>query len=418
MQTSSAKATRRCPSCSSKIAAEAAICPICGQASDPIIVVVEPEHAAPAQAALPPAAPTLRGRLLNVARRLPWGVIGVVGVIGLLALGAGSILESGFGAAAPPTLTATPAPTATRQPTNTPRPTLTPPPTATRPPAATATVAPRATYVVRFGDTCGSIAADYSISVDTLTDYNDISTIGGGCFIVEGAKLLIPGYTPTVGPTPTLRPGETREPTATPQPTATLPPQLVYEVKPGDVCGIIAERFRIPVRQIIQQNKLDEDCSITIGQRLTLIFATPTPSITNTPIIAQTPTPRTGYAAPQLTAPLDGETITATEDTLTLRWLSSGLLRENEWYVVQVQPAGATLVPIFETKATSLRLATSLLGGLEQQSFAWWVQVKELVAVDPVTGARTYRDVSPPSAARRFVWRPTRGAPPTAPPTR
>ena len=190
-------------------------------------------------------------------------------------------------------------------------------------------------------------------------------------------------------------------------PTATLPPQLIYEVRPGDVCGVIAERFPITVRQIIAQNKLDEDCSISIGQKLTLNFATPTPASTATPVVARTPTPRGGYSAPSLIGPRDGEIITGTTDTVALLWLSAGILREREWYVVQVQPAGAITVPIFETKATSLKLSSDILGGLDERSFAWWVQVKELVSINPVTGARQYSDLSPPSVARRFVWRRT-----------
>lgn len=378
---------------------------MCGHESEPVIVIVEPTGRPAHPPGLPAARPGALGALARVLRGLPWGVIGVVAVIGLLAFGARTILEANPGLAAPPTRTPAPTPSAvptrpaTAVPTTTP--TFTPAPVVARTP----TVSPRATYTVRFGDTCGDIAERYGLSVRELAAYNDISLLGGGCFIVEGANLRIPAPTPTVGPTPTLRPGETPRPTDIPQPTATLPAQLVYEVRAGDVCGVIADRFRISVRQIIQQNKLDDDCTITLGQRLTLVFATPTPSVTNTPVVAQTPTPRTGYGAPLLLAPADGETYTSTAGTVNLQWLSAGILREREWYVVQIQPSGALTVPIFETKATSLRVSRDLLGGLEERSFAWWVQVKELVAVDTVSGARVYRELSPASVARRFVWK-------------
>ena len=101
---------------------------------------------------------------------------------------------------------------------------------------------------------------------------------------------------------------------------------------------------------------------------------------------------------------------------MALLWLSAGILREREWYVVQIQPAGAITVPIFETKATSLKISADILGGLDERSFAWWVQVKELVSVNPVTGARQYADLSPPSVARRFVWRRTFAPTPTPAP--
>ena len=387
------------------MAAELAICPICGHESEPVIVDIAPPLEGPAPA-LPAPRPTLARFILGVIRGLPWGVIGVVIVIGGLVLGARAVLEQGPGAfgAALPAITPTRTATSTRAPTNTPAPTVTLTPTRV-PVAPTPTVVPRATYVVRFGDTCGDIAERFSLSVRELAAYNDISLLGGGCFIVEGASLRIPAPTPTPGPSPTLRPGETPKPTDVAIPTATLPPQLVYEVRPGDVCGIIAERFPITVRQIIAQNKLDEDCSISIGQKLTLNFATPTPASTATPAVAQTPTPRGGYSAPSLIGPRDGEVITGTADTVALLWLSAGILREREWYVVQVQPAGAITVPIFETKATSLKLSSDILGGLDERSVAWWVQVRELVSVNPVTGARQYADLSPPSVARRFVWR-------------
>ena len=140
------------------------------------------------------------------------------------------------------------------------------------------------------------------------------------------------------------------------------------------------------------------------------------PSQTTTPVTARTPTPRGGYSAPSLIGPQDGEIITGTTDTVALLWLSAGILREREWYVVQIQPAGAITVPIFETKATSLKISADILGGLDERSFAWWVQVKELVSVNPVTGARQYADLSPPSVARRFECRRTFAPTPTPAP--
>ncbi|MCL4504931.1 MAG: hypothetical protein M1434_09285 [Chloroflexi bacterium] len=80
-----------------------------------------------------------------------------------------------------------------------------------------------------------------------------------------------------------------------------------------------------------------------------------------TPIVAQTPMPRVGFDAPQLLSPLDGATISQTEEVVTLQWLSVGLLKDNEWYVVQIQPSGAITVPIFETKATSIKITRAIL---------------------------------------------------------
>ncbi len=94
-----------------------------------------------------------------------------------------------------------------------------------------------------------------------------------------------------------------------------------------------------------------------------------------------------------------------TQEVVTLQWLTVGLLKENEWYVVQVQPTGAITVPIFETKATSIKLTQDILGGEFESEIVWWVQVKQLLTTDPNSGARIYNEASPMSEVRRFVWR-------------
>jgi hypothetical protein len=122
----------------------------------------------PPAPALAAPRPTFGRFIRGVIRRLPWGVIGVVIVIGGLVLGARAVLEldpSAIGVA--PTITPTRTATSTRAPTNTPAPTATTPPTAV-PVRPTPTVSPRATYVVRFGDTCGDIAEQFSLSVREL----------------------------------------------------------------------------------------------------------------------------------------------------------------------------------------------------------------------------------------------------------
>ncbi len=161
----------------------------------------------------------------------------------------------------------------------------------------------------------------------------------------------------------------------------------------------------MPVGVLISQNGLDNDCPLQIGQVLTLTFATPTPASTPTPIIAQTPTPRIGFDAPLITAPRDGAQISETEDVVTLQWLSAGLLKDDEWYVVQVQPSEAITVPVFETKATSIKLTRAIMGEYFERSFAWWVTVKQFLGINPQTSERVYNTLSAPSAVHRFVWR-------------
>jgi LysM repeat protein len=290
------------------------------------------------------------------------------------------------------TSTGTPIPPSS---TPAPEPTSAPPPP-TSPPAGPVE------YEVKPGDTCGGIARDFGIGLDEFIQYNKLDD---NCFIKAGDKVQIPPATPTPGPSPTLPPGVTPEATAQPEATSTLPPQIVYEVRAGDTCSDIAQRFRMSLDQLVQQNNLDANCFLRAGQVLTLTFATPAPVATPTQIVAQTATPSAGYNAPQLVLPLAGAQISDTQATVTLEWLSVGLLRENEWYVVQVQPSGAITVPIFETKATSVKLTRDALGDEVEREFAWWVQVRQFIATDPKTGARIYNDLSTPSAVRKFTWR-------------
>ncbi len=396
-----------------------------------------PAQSQPASPAAPSRAAAPRQKF-SLAR-LPWGVIGVVAVILLLVAGAALLLRDGGGGLAssatggtaeplnptpqgtqivaavgqtePAAGDATPTPlTGQATATDTPAPPTSTPasePTSAPPPPTSAPAAPTE-YEVEPGDTCGGIAREFGIGLDEFIQYNKLDS---NCFIKAGDKVLIPPATPTPGPSPTLAPGVTPEPTAQPEAISTLPPQIVYEVRAGDTCGDIAQRFRMPLAQLVQQNDLDANCFLRAGQVLTLTFATPTPVLTPTPIVAQTPTPSAGYSAPQVIVPLAGAQISDTQATVTLEWLSVGLLKENEWYVVQVQPSGAITVPIFETKATSVKLTRDALGDDVERSFAWWVQVKQFIATDPKTGGRIYNDLSAPSAVRQFTWR--RPLPPT-----
>jgi LysM repeat protein len=341
---------------------------------------------------------------------LPWGVIGVLAVIVLIALGAVFLLQRGnpTQASDQPTIEVTiqepnAAAEALIAQTAQLSAALVPigePPTAT--PAPTFTPIPPVEYTVQSGDTCGGIALRFGVPLSELAALNNLDA--DRCLIRIGEKLVIPVPTPTPGPTETLPPGVTPSPVAA-GPTATLPPQIVYVVKGGDTCIEIAQRFNISLGQLIAQNNLDANCLIRMNQVLTITFATPTPAVSPTPFVLQTPTPRTGYDAPIVMLPQDGAQISGTQEIVTLQWLTVGLLRPDEWYVVQVQPSDAVTVPIFETKATSLKLTQDILGDRTEREIFWWVQVKRLTGVEPATGQRTYTELGPPSAARSFVWR-------------
>jgi LysM repeat protein len=388
------------------VAANAATCPICGHEFPP----------EPAAQPAPIAPPKPKFSLAQ----LPWGVFGVAAVIIALVVGGVLLLRntSGTTPGAPTSVVAvnqtqtsgvlsatqvllpTSSPTVLAEPTDT-----SVPPTVT-PPPATDTPVPPQSYEVQSGDTCGGIAGKYGVALADFLALNQLDE--NNCLIRVGDKVLIPVPTPTAGPSPTLAPGATEQPaqpTGASEPTATLPPQIIIQVKSGDTCSEIADQYRITVDTLVQQNGLDANCGLQIGQVLTLTFATAAPSISPTPIIAQTPTPRVGYDAPVVTSPQEGAAISETEDVVTLQWLSVGVLKDDEWYVVQVQPTGAITVPVFEVKATSIKLTRSIFDGQTERSFAWWVQVKQLVNVDAQTGERIYNVMSQPSEVRHFTWR-------------
>jgi LysM repeat protein len=400
---STKRAARRCPSCGSRVPELASVCEVCGhefgttQAIPPVQPKTE-RTAKPATQSTPVKQPSL-------ASRLPWGVIGVVAMIAGLLLGAMLLLQNGgLPAAVSPTvqvLMDTPAagqagataeaPTAL--PTDTPVP-------ATPTPAFTPTPIPPQEYTIVAGDTCGGIAQKFGVPLNDLLALNGI---GENCLIRAGDTIKIPVPQPTAGPTPE---GATAQPALPPNagPTGTVPPELVYQVVSGDTCLAIAQRFNVTIEFLRAQNGLDENCALSIGQELRFVFATATPAMTPTPFVLQTPTPRAGYAAPVLVAPQEGVTLDASQTLVTLQWLTVGLLKPDEWYVVQVQPGRAITVPIFETKATSLRLTQDVLGGNTEDTVTWFVQVKRRAGNDAL-GNPIYVDVSPGSEVRRFTWR-------------
>ena len=407
---------RRCPACSARVGMDVLECPICGhefgttEPSEPVSPSpatgrrgVEQSTGDQDATFEAPASPKSRGiaaAAASVLRSLPWGVIGVVAMIAAIVGGSAYMLRDAsllgplrFNATQLP-IVGTAASTAVRAATSTP-----PPPTFTPVPVPqTRTPMPPLDYLVKPNDTCLSIAESAKISTRDIILLNGLDT---DCFIVAGNKIKLPPASPTPGPTPTQ---DNRVPIA----TSTRPPQLNYEVKDGDVCGIISDRFGISVASIMAQNKLDQNCTIRVGQVLVLNFAQDSATSaafgTAPPIVAATSTPRSGYSAPLVISPLDHSIYSSTQDALTLQWLTVGLLKDNEWYVVQIQPEGTALVPIFETKATSLKLTSAILGGQVDRKFTWWVQVKRLVSASPDGNNRIYEPLSPPSTPRLFQW--------------
>lgn len=403
---SNKRAVRRCPSCGSRVAEFASVCEVCGHefGTTQAIPPVQPKTERMAK----PATQTAQAepvRQPSLLARLPWGVIGVIVVIAGLLIGAMLLLRGGgLTQTASPTievLLTTPdaaqagitAEAPTTLPTDTPLP-------ATPTPAPTATPIPPQEYTIVAGDTCGGIAQKFGVGLSELLAFNGIDE---NCLIRAGDTIKIPVPQPTAGPTPE---GATAQPTLPPNagPTGTVPAIITHKVESGDTCLAIAQRYNVTVEFLRAQNNLDENCALSIGQELQLVFATATPEFTVTPFVLQTPTPRAGYVAPVLVAPQNGAAFSEGDTLVTLQWLTVGLLKPDEWYVVQVQPSKAITVPLYQTKATSLKLTQDLLAGNTEDKVTWFVQVKRRAGND-AGGNPTYEDVSPPSEVRSFTWR-------------
>jgi LysM repeat protein len=110
---------------------------------------------------------------------------------------------------------------------------------------------------------------------------------GGGVYftlsqmgtVVEPTPISSPTITATVTITPTGSP-----PTATHTPQPSLTP-FTHKVLEEETCSAIAARYGSSIMAIIQENILDANCSLRVGQELRI----PQPTSTATPLASPTP---------------------------------------------------------------------------------------------------------------------------------
>ena len=272
-------------------------------------------------------------------------------------------------------------------------PTITPTTTETLPPTAlpTETPLPPFEYTVRDGDTCGIIAANLEVSVQSIIVQNQLSS---QCFVSVGQKLLIPYPTSTPAPPPTDVPNEATQ-------TAQACEKITYTVQENDTLGLISANYNVPQDAIKFYNGLSTD-AVFLGQPLIIPlcerFATPGPTPT-----ATLPPP---YQAPNLLLPADGASFTLANDVVTLQWASIGTLRENEAYQVTVldvtSSQGRRLVDyVTDTKfivPTSFRPNDNL-----PHVIRWWVTTVRQNGVDE-QGQPVYDAAGTASEERVFSW--------------
>jgi LysM repeat protein/ribosomal protein L40E len=271
--------------------------------------------------------------------------------------------------------------------------TITPTATETLPPTAlpTETPLPPFEYTVRDGDTCGIIAANLEVSVQSIIVQNQLSS---QCFVSVGQKLLIPYPTSTPAPPPTDVPNEATQ-------TAQACEKITYTVQENDTLSTISFNYNVPQDAIKFYNGLSTD-AVFLGQPLIIPlcerFATPGPTPT-----ATLPPP---YQAPNLLLPADGASFTLANDVVTLQWASIGTLRENEAYQVTVldvtSSQGRRLVDyVTDTKfivPTSFRPNDNL-----PHVIRWWVTTVRQNGVDE-QGQPVYDSAGTASEERVFSW--------------
>ncbi|MFW5691870.1 MAG: LysM peptidoglycan-binding domain-containing protein [Chloroflexota bacterium] len=312
--------------------------------------------------------------------------------------------------------TVTPAPP-TNTPTITVMPTNTPAPTSTREPCI---------QTVQSGDflydvvaRCGHRSFDV---FDLVVEINDLADAGT---IFEGQVLEIPWPTNTpdpngLPPAPADPAGETDAPVgSTPLgeinsgdssvlelddeeleeafviPTATLPPGVQFhQVTAGEnIINIIAE-YNASVEILSQLNpevsfnQCDfgmtyggERCAVMVfeGQRLRVPAPTPTPTLSPTPSGSETPTPTLTptFNAPIGRSPADRAFFRRSE-LITLRWVPTGTLGEDETYRVIVEDRTAGIRYTADTIIPSFIIPEEWQGRGEDPSrhdYVWWISI-------------------------------------------
>lgn len=374
-QEPSTQKSQICPTCGTRLSENATRCLVCGTELTTKAATKSKKAESGMQAS----------RMPEITLSLP-AALGALAVI--LLIGAAAVyfsLRAGLTGATitEPTAEGTATETAT----------ITPTPTETLPPTAlpTETAQPPFDYTVRDGDTCGVIAANFGISVQSIIVLNQLSA---QCFVSVGQALKIPYPTSTPAPPPTDIPNEATQ-------TAQACEKISYTVQENDTLSSISFNYNVPQDAIKFYNGLSTD-AVFLGQPLIIPlcerFATPGPTPT-----ATLPPP---YQAPSLLLPADGAAFTLANDVVTLQWASIGTLRENEAYQVTIEDVTDGQRPrltenVTDTKfiiPTSFRPNDNL-----PHVFRWWITTVRQNGVDE-QGQPVYESAGAISDKRVFTW--------------
>lgn len=314
-------------------------------------------------------------------------------IILLLAIGAGTVFavlqstKPKDAAAALPTGTPTLTTTITLTPTVTLTPTL----------QATNTPEPPIEYKVVTNDTCGSIAYNFNVSINSIVLLNNL---GQDCILSIGQTLKIPRPTPTPPPAATATLNPTEQASANCQ-------KLDYTVKENDTLGSIAANYGVSQQSIREYNSLGNDI-VFLGMILKIPLCEQGPK--DTP----TPTAVPPYAAPNLLLPADGAFFKNAGDIITLQWASIGELRANEAYAVTLEDvtSGNNQPVVQYVTDTKLILPDSVRPtDNDLHIFRWSILPVRQTGTNKDTGQPNWEPAGPVSVQRVFGWISSGGAP-------
>ncbi len=379
LQEPTSQKSQICPTCGTRLSENATRCLVCGT-----------ELTAKAATKSKKAESGMgASRMPEITLSLPMALGALVAVLLIGALVVYLILSSGVSGTTltPPTEAGTPTGTVT----------ITPTPTETLAPTdiPTFTPQPPLDYTVRSGDTCGGLAAAFSVSVQSIVIQNQLPA---SCIISVGQVLKIPYPTATPAPPPTDIPNQATQ-------TAQACEKVTYTVQANDTLGSISASYNVPQDAIKFYNGLSSD-NVFLGTTIVIPlcerFATPGPTPT-----ATLPAP---YAAPSLLLPASGASFTLANDVVTLQWASIGTLRENEAYQVTVEDKtasntlGQTKRKVEYVTDTKFIVPTSMRPNDNQgHVFVWWVTTVRQNGVDE-QGQPAYTSAGANSDQWIFGW--------------
>lgn len=372
--------TKICQTCGTRVSVDAARCLVCGTAFT----------TGPAQKTT--GKPAKAERPVVQGSRMPEITLPLPAIIGLLVLtvsvGAAVVYFVMSRATAAAATDLTPSPTMTLTETPTATPTLTTP-------TATWTPEPSPTpfdYTVKLGDTCGSIAFAFGVSINSIVLLNDLPADCSTLF--ENQRLRIPQPTPTATPPPTATLGGAEA-------TDAACEKYQYTVTENDTLSSISLNFNVPPEAIREYNGMVNDIV-----RFDQILIIPLCRRNATPGPTPTPTLPPPYTAVNLLLPADGAPFTALDEVITLQWASVGTLRPNEAYAVTMEDLtegeGRKVVE-YVTDTKLIVPSDFLKSDRIPHVIRWWVVPVRQVGTDN-DGNPIWSPAGAVSALRVFTW--------------